>query len=54
MVKTHDELRASSRERTRKCRAKKAEKVRTLAKQVRMMQFTITIQLPAVRIRREL
>jgi hypothetical protein len=54
MLKTGDELRAAANERVRRCRAKQAVKVRTRTKLARMMQFTITIQLPVLRIRREL
>jgi hypothetical protein len=52
MAKTIEELRAANRERTRRCRARQALKGKQLADQVRIVQFTITIRLPVVSIRR--
>ena len=54
MLKTGDEIRARTNERVRRCRAKKAERIKKYADKVRIMQFSIIIQLPVVSISREL
>jgi hypothetical protein len=52
MLKTGDEYRYAARERTRKSRANQAKLIIKHADQVRIVQFTITIRLPVVSIRR--
>ncbi len=54
MAKTIEELRAANRERTRRYIARQALKGKRLAKHAKIVQFTITIRLPVVSIRREL
>jgi hypothetical protein len=53
MLKTGDEIRATNRERLRRCRANKAARIIKYADQGGIVQFTITLQLPFVRIRKE-
>jgi hypothetical protein len=53
MLKTGDEIRATNRERLRRCRAKQAARAKKYVDQGRIVQFIITVQLPFVRIRRE-
>jgi hypothetical protein len=54
MLKTGDELRATNRERVRRCRTKQAKKAIKHTDQERIVQFTITVRLPVVSIRRVL
>jgi len=52
MLKTGDEIRASTRERTRRHRAKQAEELKKHPNQVSIMQIIITISLPVLSIRK--
>jgi hypothetical protein len=52
MLKTGDEYRASALERTHRSRARQAEIRKKQEAQERIVQFTITIRLPVVSIRR--
>lgn len=54
MLKTGDELRATNREQVRRCRAKQSKKAIKHIDQERIVQFTHTIRLPVVSIRRVL
>jgi hypothetical protein len=52
MLKTGDELRAAANERVRRCRAKQAAQIIKHVDQVKIFQFSITIRLPLVSIRK--